>query len=109
MAGANYEYCPVCDTKALYIGEDDIPDGVVVLHESCRQRETAAAVAAERERITRVLLGCQSCGKIHESRQAGGLRTAADPDDGHPYLPPVSTDRPAERRRIADLIAGDGR
>jgi len=70
--------------------------------------QIAEAVAAERERVTRVLLGCQVCGKIHESRKAGGLRTAADPDDGHPYRPPVSTDRPAERRRIADLIAGDG-
>ena len=51
MSGANYEYCPVCDMKALYIGEEDVPAGVVVLHKACQDRAIAGAVIAERERI----------------------------------------------------------
>jgi hypothetical protein len=35
MSGANYEFCPGCDSKALYMGEEDVPDGVVVWHEKC--------------------------------------------------------------------------
>lgn len=59
MSGANYEYCPVCDRKALYVGDEDIPAGVVVLHKACadqeRSRAVAAAAAAERERVTAIL------------------------------------------------------
>ena len=51
MSGANYEYCPVCDTKALYVGEEDLPPGVVIMHETCRVKETAQAAAAEREKV----------------------------------------------------------
>ena len=43
MSGANYEYCPVCDRKALYVGEDDIPDGIVIMHKACAEQELAAA------------------------------------------------------------------
>lgn len=52
----------------------------------------AAAVAAERERIRLGILGCTTCGKIHEYRQKAcscgkGAPTWADPDDGHAYSP----------------------
>ena len=54
MSGANYEYCPVCDMKALYTGEEDMPAGIVVLHKACQDRAIAEAVTAERERIQRL-------------------------------------------------------
>lgn len=54
MSGANYEYCPVCDQKALYVGEEDV-GAVVVIHEACLEQEreavAARAAAAERARI----------------------------------------------------------
>ena len=70
MSGANYEYCPVCDRKALYVGDEDIPDGTVVLHKACadqeRSRAVAAAAAAERERIRQL---ADSLGAGYEERQ----------------------------------------
>jgi len=54
MSGANYEYCPGCDTKALYTGEEDMPADVVILHKACQDRAIAEAVTAERERIQRL-------------------------------------------------------
>lgn len=42
MAGANYEWCSVCDSKALYVGEDDTPN-VVVLHLKCWRQVCVAA------------------------------------------------------------------
>lgn len=41
MSGANYEYCPGCDNKALYVGEEEVPDGVVVWHETCLATDRA--------------------------------------------------------------------
>ena len=43
MSEANYAYCPVCDTKALYTGEDDLPEGVLVMHDKCQRAELDAA------------------------------------------------------------------
>jgi hypothetical protein len=43
MSGANYEFCPVCDTKALYVGEDDTSH-VMVLHLKCWGSVAAALV-----------------------------------------------------------------
>lgn len=45
MSGANYEWCPGCERKALYVGEDDVPDGVEVWHAECRAKAEASAAA----------------------------------------------------------------
>ena len=55
MSAANYEFCPMCDQKALYVGEEDMPDDLVVLHKACQELALAEAVAAEQAKITRVL------------------------------------------------------
>jgi hypothetical protein len=49
MSGANYEFCPGCDSKALYMGEEEVPDGVVVWHEKC----LTARLADQARRIYR--------------------------------------------------------
>jgi hypothetical protein len=41
MAGANYEYCRFCDSKALYVGEEDVPDNVEVVHIACLEKDRA--------------------------------------------------------------------
>jgi hypothetical protein len=41
MSGANYEYCPGCESKALYMGEYDVPDGVEVWHGKCLAADRA--------------------------------------------------------------------
>jgi hypothetical protein len=58
---------------------------------TCTSCKIALAVAAERERIRLAVLGCVTCGRIHERREVepcahgdGGI-TWADPGDGHPY------------------------
>jgi hypothetical protein len=50
VSGANYEYCPGCDMKALYVGEEDVGD-VVVFHADCHRQLIASAVATEFTRI----------------------------------------------------------
>jgi hypothetical protein len=50
VSGANYEFCPGCDLKALYMGEEDVPDGVEVWHEKCladRRAELLTGLYAE--------------------------------------------------------------
>ena len=39
MSGANYEKCPGCDKKALYVGEDDVQENVEVWHTECLAAE----------------------------------------------------------------------
>lgn len=51
MSGANYEYCLICDNKAVYVGEDDWPEGVAAIHVKCNEDAIATAVAAERARL----------------------------------------------------------
>jgi len=46
MSGANYEYCPGCDSKALYTGEEDVPDGVVIWHQACLESRDSARTQA---------------------------------------------------------------
>ncbi len=43
MAGANYEYCLLCDQKALYVGDQDVPGGVIVLHQACYDKSVSNA------------------------------------------------------------------
>lgn len=40
MAGADYNYCPICDRKALYTGAAGLEEveSVVALHNSCWER-----------------------------------------------------------------------
>jgi hypothetical protein len=45
----------MCDQKALYVGEEDMPDDLVVLHKACQELALAEAVAAGQAKITRVL------------------------------------------------------
>ena len=96
MSGANYEWCPVCDTKVLYVGEEDVPAGVMVLHKACQDRAIAEAVAAERERLYAELgndhfviftedrwtiehsVECRLSGHIHECEYHTAARRAAD-------------------------------
>ncbi len=54
MSGGNYEYCDVCDQKALYVGEDDIPEGVIVTHRACQDRLMTEAARVERDQIARL-------------------------------------------------------
>lgn len=46
MSGANYEYCPGCDQKALYVGDQDVPEGVEAWHAKCRVERTGGHPAA---------------------------------------------------------------
>jgi hypothetical protein len=39
---ADYEHCPGCDGKALYMGERESPEGIVVWHEKCLEGHIAA-------------------------------------------------------------------
>ena len=52
---------------------------------------------AERERLAIALLGCVTCGRIHESRRSPA-GSKPDPGDGHPYRPrsPMPPDCRAE-------------
>ena len=53
MSGSNYEYCPICNTKALYVGEGDAK-GCVVLHQRCYdmiRKPTANDRAVERIKV----------------------------------------------------------
>jgi hypothetical protein len=54
VSGANYEFCLICDSKAVYVGEDEWPEGVAVIHVKCHQEAIATAVADERERIAKL-------------------------------------------------------
>lgn len=52
MSGANYFWCPVCDSKALYDHTDEPSEveGVTVLHDECLdklKREAAAEALRE--------------------------------------------------------------
>lgn len=51
MSYADYEICPGCDGKAVYMGDGEFPDGVAAWHEACLRAHVAAAVAAERARL----------------------------------------------------------
>jgi len=78
-----------------------VPAGVEALVSYYAGEFSAAAIeaaeraaAAERERITLALLGCVTCGQVHEWReippQPGDhegypRHTFEDPGDGHPY------------------------
>jgi hypothetical protein len=53
MSGANYEYCGFCDSKAFYVGEEDVPEGVEVVHTDCLERDRAARERQLREQIAR--------------------------------------------------------
>lgn len=59
MSYADYEHCPSCDGKALYMGDREAQEGVEVWHAECLKRFIAAdvdgAVAAERERIRELI------------------------------------------------------
>jgi hypothetical protein len=45
MSGSNYESCPGCDRKALYVGDQDVPEGVEVWHAACRTASPAPLLA----------------------------------------------------------------
>jgi hypothetical protein len=77
MSGANYMYCLVCDSKAVYVGEDDWPDGVAVIHVKCHEDATAAAVAAEMARLV-TLAG--------ELRAVYSVRRMSADDPPQPYF-----------------------
>jgi hypothetical protein len=52
VSGANYAYCGGCDKKALYVGEEDLPENVSVMHDDCLDAMHKAARAealAERD------------------------------------------------------------
>lgn len=62
MSGANYLYCPGCETKALYVGDDDLPDGIEVWHAACRLiRDDAASAAAAHIDADHALLRASWC------------------------------------------------
>ena len=44
MAHADYEHCPGCDGKTIYMGDSECPEGVVTWHEECIAGEIAARV-----------------------------------------------------------------
>lgn len=47
MSYADYEICPGCDRKALYMGDREAPEGIEVWHASCRAEYGAAAAPPE--------------------------------------------------------------
>ena len=50
MSGANYAHCPFCEKKALYTGDEDLLENVVVVHESCLDAQAAnATIEIKRE------------------------------------------------------------
>lgn len=51
MSGANYEYCSVCNKKAFYVGEEEIPENVVILHSACRDASIQEARIDEVKRV----------------------------------------------------------
>lgn len=65
MSYADYEICPGCDRKALYSGEEDVPEGIEVWHASCRAEQATAAATAERERIVVLLRGVEGWEDFH--------------------------------------------
>jgi hypothetical protein len=72
---------------------------VVMVPESA----VAEAVAAEREAIRLRILGCVTCGKVHEYREG----TFADPDNHHVYRPRFRHGMPGAAAELAALIGGD--
>ena len=50
MSYADYEICPGCDGKAVYMGDGEFPEGVAAWHEACLRQHVAGAVTAERKR-----------------------------------------------------------
>lgn len=96
MSGAIYEWCPGCETKSLYVGEEDVPDGVEVWHQDCRIRATQQAVEAERERIRQITLAFAAAWDAHK---------AACAEHGW-EVPGISAYR-AGWNDLADLIGGD--
>jgi len=81
-----------------------------------------AGVAAERERLRLAILGCSTCGKVHEYRpetgdcgkpHKSGHYTWADPDNGHTYAPLWRTHGPEDsasflRRVLAEPTTASG-
>ena len=81
MAYADYEHCPGCDAKVIYMGDRDTMDsdelGIVVCwHQACLDAEIAQAVIAERERIIR--LASQLHATIPADHPPGALASFAD-------------------------------
>ena len=46
MAYADYEHCPGCDGKTIYMGERDCPEDVQTWHEKCLAAEIAKRIDA---------------------------------------------------------------
>lgn len=68
MSGANYAFCPGCGKKALYVGEQDLPENVSVYHDDCldvmyktaRHEGWQAGYAAAMDDVHRCV-----CGHVH--------------------------------------------
>lgn len=56
MSAGNYEYCPGCENKALYVGEEEVPGNLEVWHSACVVSATIAAANAETDRIRQMAL-----------------------------------------------------
>ncbi|MBO0813610.1 MAG: hypothetical protein J2P30_00425 [Actinobacteria bacterium] len=69
MSGANYMWCPVCGTKALYVGEEDIPEGIVIAHGACLDKAVDAATTAERDRIAALAESVRAVATADEGTQ----------------------------------------
>ena len=59
MSGSNYEHCPSCDGKTIYMGDRECPEDVVAWHEACLSEHIVVATdsgkAAEREHICQLM------------------------------------------------------
>lgn len=53
MSGADYAWCPICDCKAAYDGDDTL-DGFVVLHGACWEALRGALDPELREAIQHI-------------------------------------------------------
>lgn len=48
MAYADYEHCPRCDAKVIYIGDVDVPDDVSAWHDACFEAYVQERIADAR-------------------------------------------------------------
>ena len=109
MSGANYEWCHVCDTKALYVGDADVGEDVLVLHEACFAKAVTDAAAAERERM-RESMTAAFLADLGDKCRAEGAAAQREQDrqlaiDTHATCTVADSMNPS--RLFADLLGGD--
>jgi hypothetical protein len=84
MSSANYAHCEGCERKAFYTGEEDIPEGVVIWHETCLAARDHAAVTVSRADIRAVVRLARMSRHLAEDPATDRLAEAAGPEGEAP-------------------------